>query len=64
MCQPQILTELSLQSITFLLYNIEMDILYLFIAPGVGYIAVNKTKPPLTWSWHFWGKVGDGRAGN
>lgn len=57
MCQHQILTELSLLSIKFPLYNTEMDILYLFIALGIGYIAVNKTKPPLmemvflSWGW-------------
>lgn len=63
MCQPQIITELSLLSTKFLLYNTEMDILHLFIAPGVGYTAVNKTKASLSWSWHLWGRVGDGRAG-
>lgn len=63
-CQPQILTELSLLSIKFLLYKTEMDILYLFIAPSVGYIAVNKTKSLLSWTWHSWGRVGDRRAVN
>lgn len=53
MYQPQILNELSLLSIKFLLYNTEMDILYLLIAPDIGYTAVNKAKSPLSWSWHL-----------